>query len=72
LFVFYKEELILCCNSENSIVNMPDGKLAVIQGLNDYIVVDSDGILLICKKEEEQKIKQFVNDVKVKKGEGFI
>ena len=51
---------------------MPDGKLAVIQGLNDYIVVDSDGILLICKKEEEQKIKQFVNDVKVKKGEGFI
>ena len=51
---------------------MPDGKLAVIQGLKDYIVVDSDGILLICKKDEEQKIKQFVNDVKVKKGEDFI
>ncbi|MEN8120559.1 MAG: sugar phosphate nucleotidyltransferase [Bacteroidota bacterium] len=63
---------VLCYDTENSIINMPDGKLAVIQGLKDYIVVDSDGILLICKKDDEQKIKQFVNDIKVKKGEGFI
>jgi mannose-1-phosphate guanylyltransferase len=41
----------------------------VIHGLNGYIVVDSGNVLLICKKEEEQKIKQFVNDIKIKKGE---
>lgn len=63
---------VLCYDTGNTIVNMPNDKLAVIQGLKDYIVVDSDGILLICKKEEEQKIKQFVNDVKIKKGERFI
>jgi mannose-1-phosphate guanylyltransferase len=35
-------------------------------------VVDSEGVLLICKKEDEQRIKDFVNDVKIKKGEGYI
>ncbi len=63
---------VLCYDTENSIINMPDGKLAVIQGLNDYIIVDSNDTLLICKREDEQKIKQFVNDVKVKKGDSFI
>jgi mannose-1-phosphate guanylyltransferase len=44
----------------------------VMQGLEDYIVVESDGILLICKKEDEQQIRTFVNDVKIKKGEKFV
>ncbi len=63
---------VLIYDTENTIVNMPDDKLAVIQGLKDYIVVESDGILLICKKEDEQKIRQFVKDVKIKKGENFV
>ncbi len=63
---------VLVYDTENTIVNMPDDKLAVIQGLKDYIVVESDGILLICKKEDEQKIRQFVKDVKIKKGENFV
>jgi mannose-1-phosphate guanylyltransferase len=56
----------------NCLINLPNDKLAVIQGLDDYIVVDSDNILLICKKEDEQKIKQFVNDVRLEKGENYI
>jgi mannose-1-phosphate guanylyltransferase len=44
----------------------------VIQGLDDYIVVESDNILLICRKQDEQKIKNFVNDVKLEKGENYI
>ncbi len=59
-------------DSENCIINLPNEKLAVIQGLNDYIIVDSDNILLICRKEDEQKIKNFVNDVKLEKGENYI
>ena len=59
-------------NSKNCVVNISTNKLAVIQGLDDYIVVDSDGILLICKKEEEQRIKDFVNDVRLKKGDDYI
>jgi mannose-1-phosphate guanylyltransferase len=44
----------------------------VLQGLEDYIVVESDNILLVCKKEDEQHIRTFVNDVKVTKGEKFV
>ncbi len=58
------------CN--NCIVHMPNDKLVVLQGLNDYIVVESKGVLMICKKEDEQQIRNFVNDVKVKKGEKFV
>lgn len=58
------------CN--NCIVHVPKDKLVVLQGLNDYIVVESKGVLMICKKEDEQQIRNFVNDVKVKKGEKFV
>jgi len=37
----------------------------VIQDLEGYIVAESDNVLLICKLEEEQRIRQFVNDVSV-------
>jgi mannose-1-phosphate guanylyltransferase len=57
---------------KNSIINMPDDKIAVLQGLDGYIVVESGNILLVCRKENEQSIKQFVNDVKVEKGEEYI
>jgi mannose-1-phosphate guanylyltransferase len=63
---------IFTYDTKNCIINLPNDKLAVIQGLDNYIVVDSDNILLICKKDEEQKIKQFVNDVKLEKGENYI
>ena len=59
-------------NSQNCLINLPDNKLAVIQGLEDYIVVESDNILLICRKQDEQKIKNFVNDVQVGEGRGII
>jgi mannose-1-phosphate guanylyltransferase len=59
-------------NSQNCLINLPENKLAVIQGLDDYIVVESDNILLICRKQDEQKIKNFVNDVRLEKGEDYI
>lgn len=63
---------VLLYNSKNCIVNVPKDKLVVMQGLEDYIVVESDGILLICKKDDEQQIRTFVNDVKINKGEKFV
>jgi mannose-1-phosphate guanylyltransferase len=44
----------------------------VLQGLDDYIVVESDNVLLICRKQDEQQIRQFVNDVKLMKGEKYV
>jgi len=51
-------------DSENCIINLPKDKLAVIQGLNDHIIVEADGILMIVKKEDEQKIKGYLKEVK--------
>jgi mannose-1-phosphate guanylyltransferase len=45
---------------------LPKDKLAVIQDLKGYIVAESDNVLLICKMEEEQRIRQFVNDMNIK------
>ncbi len=57
---------------ENCIVNMPKDKLVILQGLKDLIIVESDNILLVCKKEDAQEIKQYVNDVKLKLGEKYL
>jgi mannose-1-phosphate guanylyltransferase len=63
---------VMTYGTTNSIVTMPKDKLAVIQGLDDYIVVEDEDILLICRKEDEQQIRQIVNDVKIQKGEKFV
>jgi mannose-1-phosphate guanylyltransferase len=55
-------------DSSNNLINLPEGKIAVVQGLNDFIVVESEDTLLICRKGEEQRIKHFVNDVRLEYG----
>jgi mannose-1-phosphate guanylyltransferase len=62
----------LFIESGNNLVTLADGKLLVMQGLNDYIVAESDNVLLICKKSEEQRIKQFVADVNIKYGGKYL
>ena len=42
------------------------------QGLDDYIVVDTKDVLLICHKEKEQDIKEYVAEVKRNKGDKFL
>lgn len=59
-------------DTKNCIVNVPKDKLVVVQGLDGFIVVESDGILLICKKDNEQEIRQMVSNVKVQRGEEYI
>lgn len=62
----------LTYESKSNIIALPKGKLAVVQGLEDYIIAESDNVLLICKKEEEQRIRVFVADAKLKMGESFV
>ena len=56
---------VMLYDSEDNIIKVPNDKVVVIQGINWYIVVENEGILLICKKENEQQIKQFVADLKI-------
>jgi mannose-1-phosphate guanylyltransferase len=63
---------IFSYENEGNIFNISPGKIAVIQGLKDYIVVDADNVLLIVRKEEEQKIKQYLEDVKNSTNDKFL
>ena len=47
-------------NSNNCLVNLPNNKEAIIQGLNDHIVVESDNRLLILDKKDEQQLKKYL------------
>lgn len=58
--------------SKNNIVALPSEKLVVIQDLEGYIVAESDNVLLICKLENEQKIRQFVTDVKINQDSQYL
>lgn len=63
---------VMVYDSRNCIVNMPNDKLVVLQGLDGYILVEDEGTLLVCRKEDEQQIRQFVNDVMIEKGEKYV
>lgn len=63
---------VMIYDSSDCIVNMPNDKVVVLQGLKDYIVVESENVLLVCRKTDEQQIRQFVNDVRLEKGEKFV
>lgn len=62
---------VMYIESSNNVVATTTKKLVLVQGLDDYIIAESDKTLLICKKEDEHRIKHFMNDVRFKLGDEF-
>jgi len=58
-------------NSENCIVNLPNNKLALIQGLENYIVVESDNMLMILNQQDEQNLKKYMEPMQEKSPQFF-
>ena len=58
--------------AKNCMVHTPDEKLVVLQGLEEFIVVDTNDVLMICKKDKEQEIKDFVTEIKRNKGDKYL
>ena len=63
---------IVTYDTKDCIIKTPGERLVVTQGLEGYIVAEYDNVLMICKKEEEQKVKEFVTDLKAKDAKEFI
>ncbi len=63
---------VMVVDASNCMVHVPDNKLVLLQGLNDYIIVDTKDVLLICKKNKEQEIKDYVAEVKRNKGDKYL
>lgn len=59
-------------NTSGCIVKAPDDKLVILEGLEDYIVVDTDDVLFVCPKENEQNIKKYIEDIKFSKKDRYI
>jgi len=63
---------VVVIDSTRCMVHAPNNKLLLLQGLDDFIVVDSEDVLLICKREKEQEIKEYVAEVKRNKGDQYL
>ena len=63
---------VMVIDATKNIVHVDNKKLVLLQGLDDFIVVDTKDVLLICKKDKEQEIKEFVAEVKRNKGDKFL
>lgn len=62
---------VFAINSENCLINMPDNKLVLVDGLKDYIVVESDNMLMILKNSNEQDLKKYLKQMEESKAQFF-
>jgi mannose-1-phosphate guanylyltransferase len=62
----------LLVDANGCIVHSTDKKLVLVGGVDDLIVVNTPDALLICKKENEQQIKEYLAKVKETKGELYL
>lgn len=63
---------VMVVDANECIIKAPDDKLVVVQGLNRYVLIDTPDVLLICEREREQQIKEYVAEVKRNKGERYL
>ena len=59
-------------NASNNMIRTVKNKHVIIQGLDDFIVIEKDDVLLICPKKNEQEIKQIVAEVKKQFGDDLV
>lgn len=63
---------VILFDSTKSIVHSTTDRLVLLQGLHDYIIVDTPDALLVCKKENEQNVKEYLAEIKRNKGDKFL
>lgn len=69
-----KSKNVLTFNSKGNIIRLKSkNKAVIIDGLKNFIIVDTDKALLICPRENDQKIKEYLQDLKtMRKGDKFM
>lgn len=65
-------ENVILYDATKNVVHSQGERLLVLQGLNDYIIVDTPDVLLVCKKENEQHVKEYMAEVKRNKGDNYL
>lgn len=64
---------VILDNCHNNVIKLSKDKIGVINGLEGYIIVEKDNVLLICKKEDSSAlVRKYVNEVQMKYGDEFV
>ena len=63
---------VMIIDASECMVKAPKDKLVVLQGLEQFIVIDTKDVLLVCERNREQQIKEYVAEVKRNKGEKYL
>ncbi len=63
---------VILFDSTKNVVHSQSNKLILLQGLDDFIVVDTKDALLVCKKDKEQSIKEYLAEIKRNKGDKYL
>jgi mannose-1-phosphate guanylyltransferase len=63
---------VIIIDGTQNMIHADNKKLVLLQGVDDFIIVDTKDVLLICKKDKEQEIKEYVAEVKRNKGDKFL
>lgn len=64
------QAMLYDCNG--CMVKADSGKVVVAENLRDYLIVEENNVLLICRKDNQNAIRRFVNDVQINMGEKFV
>ncbi len=61
-------------NTKNTIIKTnQNNKMFIIDGLEDFIIVDTSDALLICPRDKDQKIKEYLENIKkLEEGDSFM
>ncbi len=62
----------LAANSRSNMVFAQKEKLVVLDGIEDYIVVDNEEVLLLFPKSKEQQIKELLGEIREKFGNKYL
>ncbi len=67
------DSLVEMEDCHNNIIRLPKGRLGVISGLDGYIVVEHENVLMICKKGDSSSlVRKYASEVQMKYGEEFV
>ncbi len=58
-------------NSKNNVVCLPEGRIAVIDGLQGFVVAEEGNVLMICPKDDSAALRRLMTDAQMRLGEEF-
>jgi mannose-1-phosphate guanylyltransferase len=59
-------------DTTNCIIRTPKDRLVIVEGMDNYIIAEFENVLMICRKDSEQRVKEFLGDAKETHGESFV